>query len=288
MGTFASFSRTHGGGLAAFVVVAMAGCGVLVEQNPKFSAGDELETGTGTSDTGEGTDGSESDESGTEGSGSGETTGDEDGDDDGLGACEEGLLDCDGELGCEASAADPATCGGCSHSCIVDGEVHSCFDGVCSGTVTLDASADLFVDEGANDQNFDGAAELEVSGAPPREVLITFDEVDLLPAGATVVGASLDLISIDPGAQIHVHRILEPWDPAALTWASRPTVAGSAAVWNPPVGAVSVAIDEIAEDWLVHGEPNYGITLRTMMDDGAVFRAIESGEGPVLNLDLTW
>ena len=152
------------------LATATLGCSVLVEINPEFN-----------------------DERGSEGDGA-EGTGGE-----GHSECPEGMLDCDEFPGCESSAEAVETCGSCSHSCVVEGQVLSCEAGTCVGTLEFPATGDVTIDESQPDTNLEGEVDLWVRSMPRSDVLVGLPDLTGIPLEASVESASLEIAVTNPG-----------------------------------------------------------------------------------------
>jgi len=259
------------------IVASASGCLALVDPNPSFDAGLD---DSGADDSGETGKSSET--------GKGSETGDAGETGDAVPtACAEGSLDCDEIAGCEASAEAPETCGSCDHSCIVDGVTHSCGAGVCTASFELPALSDVIADEAMPELNYEGDDVLWVRANPSCDAFIELPALPEIP-GASVDAAWLALIATDGGANVEVRRLLDPWDASELTWSSPPALDEVAvASFSPGLGGVGVRVEALAEIWL-SGAPNYGLALTTEINNQAAFASIETGEGPVLHLELSW
>jgi hypothetical protein len=171
-------------------------------------------------------------------------------------------------------------------------------------TVTLVAVADSYLDSrsGYQDTNYGTSADLYVRGSPVR-ALARFD-LSSLPAGATVISASLQLYKrygvAEDGRAYTANRVTGAWTETGVTWRRRDattlwatpggeyTAVGAASTVLPD-GAVWVSWDVtgIVQGWAGGAQPNYGFLVRDAAEDGSanrysIFRSREYAADPSL------
>ncbi len=81
------------------------------------------------------------------------------------------------------------------------------------------------------------------SGAPSRNILLRFPNIigpnsGQIPAGATIISATLQLTLWNTGDAVSAYQLLEDWDEATATWNSRGMGLG---VWTNPGGGPSLS-----------------------------------------------
>ena len=142
-------------------------------------------------------------------------------------------------------------------------------------------AADTWLDPDGPDSNWGDADLVHLQGPlTPDRLLFRFDLAQL-PAGATVVSATLTL-QVElwgdqslPGAAV-AYRVLAPWDEATATYGSPWTAPGLAAGWDydsvplgmapvPDLGALVLDVTPAVAAWLA-GQPNYGLVVMMAED----------------------
>lgn len=101
----------------------------------------------------------------------------------------------------------------------------------CSGSATLVAVADAWIDEKDDTTNYGASQQLYVeSNKKNLRTLVRFD-LSSIPANCTVTSATLRLFASnsDDSRSVQVYRAAAAWAENTVTWNNQPTVAG------PPV-----------------------------------------------------
>lgn len=99
-------------------------------------------------------------------------------------------------------------------------------------------------------------------------------ELSRVPAEATIVAASLQLVAVETGAgpepllPLFVHNVTKPW-PACPTWNTLGSAVGSS--WasiavGPAVSVYTIDVTDLVKSWLSGALPNYGFMLRSEED----------------------
>lgn len=164
-------------------------------------------------------------------------------------------------------------------------------------------ATDSEIDDSAPSDNRGGATLMRVDGMPLRRGLIRFD-VTSVPAGAVILAASLRVVTTNddplPSGTVRVHRLLESWDEASVTWNERsPGVAWTTAGAGAPGSHDPVVLAEFEPDeetepyvvslpvgvisgWVVDPASNAGLLLVAWMtgDQSAYFYSSEAGMPP--------
>ena len=241
----------------------------LIAPNPRF-VGDETQGETTATETG--LDGAEA--SGAEAGGA---------DDE----CEAGMLDCDGEPGCETSAQSPLSCGSCDHSCEFAGAVHDCELGECVGSPVLSGFPDTYIDAEEPGLNRGMDNDLHLRGGDKAEE--SYISLPPLPPGALVLDAKLvlDCGSPDLPASYDLYRVESPWSEQALTWQNRPQISDAPVTsFLAEPGESVIELGVFADDW----PAPHGITLRKANGDMAhtTCSSKEGDKPPRLELELVW
>ena len=87
---------------------------------------------------------------------------------------------------------------------------------------------------------------------------------------------------------VGVHEVLGSWTADELTWANSPEVVEDPEiVFSASPGTFAVGLDGLVEGWFVSGQ-NEGLCLQTLAPELTDLYASESGEGPVLRIEMTW
>jgi len=144
-----------------------------------------------------------------------------------------------------------------------------------------EVAADTWLDPDVPDSNWAGADLVHLQGPLTPDRLLFYFDLSALPAGATVVSATLTL-QVElwgdqslPGAAV-AYRVLAPWDEATAAYGSPWTAPGLAAGWDydsvplgmapvPDLGALVLDVTPAVAAWL-RGEPNYGLVVMMAED----------------------
>jgi len=238
--------------LVAFALTGSSAC--LVEPNPDFTEAQASETGSSPSE------------------------------------CLPGTLDCDDEPGCEASSADPLSCGSCDKRCMIGDQLLECVVGLCVGTVTLTELEDAYTDRDAPDDAFGGEPVLRVDSR--RDAYVK------LPDLAEFAHVNLERIeltlpcSLANGA-VDINRLEMNWDELALTWNNAPNLVGGTLMsFESELGDNVIDLTDRVPGW-PGGSTKHSLALRSKVEvgpsqDGIVFASRESGAGPSLSITSSW
>ncbi|MFO7565541.1 MAG: DNRLRE domain-containing protein [Enhygromyxa sp.] len=205
--------------------------------------------------------------------------------------CEDGFADCDGEPGCEASLDDPETCGSCSKSCEIAGQLLECDAGQCVGELLFVDLPDAHVDRQQPDQNFGLEPILAVDG--DRDAYLELPNLGLMPLGVTIHSAALHLSCTDPGSALDVYRIENSWDEQAMTSDNAPGLGNARLLtFSPRVGENVLELVGLLPSWQV-GMPNRSLGLTPASNAGpspdpVEFSSREGGSPPYLVLSVSW
>lgn len=153
------------------------------------------------------------------------------------------------------------------------------------GVATLqgpEAAADTWIDPDGPDGNWGDADLVHLQGPLTPDRLLFYFDLAGLPAGATVVSATLTL-QVElwgdrslPGAAV-AYRVLTPWQAETATYDAPWTAPGLAAGWDydsvplgmapvPDLGALVLDVTPAVRAWL-GGQPNNGLVV--MMAEGS-------------------
>jgi hypothetical protein len=145
---------------------------------------------------------------------------------------------------------------------------------VTSVIVVESGVADAEIREQMPDQGYGSGIVLTADGDPLQRILIQFDLVTVMAAGATVDEAVLELYvaNDNPVASVKVQPVLEEWRETEVTWAERTrgvpwTAPGGTLGWELatvlPVGHEIVATDvvELVRAWNEGTYANHGVAL---------------------------
>lgn len=155
-------------------------------------------------------------------------------------------------------------------------------------TVQIPTAGDTYVDLSAANSNFNNSSELQVGSQDgltlTKRTLIEFSNSSFWHK--QIVEADLSLFqfgqnSCTPTKPIDVHRItgaVDPWDPAAVTWNTKP--ATSVFVTRTNLGCdddwVSWDVKTAVQDW-ANEEDNYGFMIKAQLEtDGLTWKRFRS------------
>jgi hypothetical protein len=107
-----------------------------------------------------------------------------------------------------------------------------------------------------------------------------------VPAGATIVEATLALTVTQIGGSQFLHQVAEAWTEANVTWNSfatpgSPGSKGPTTSFNTTLGVVTVNITGIVQNW-INGDANEGVFIWTTSFDGTDYESSESANPPRL------
>jgi hypothetical protein len=131
--------------------------------------------------------------------------------------------------------------------------------------------------------NYGSATTVIVSGGAgtlppsPRYALLRFD-LGAIPAGATVISASLNLDQTSVGPEVGgAYRITKPWDEATVTWSSFGNAFDPAVVknFNTSIAKLKIDVLPLAKLWVSNPSSNHGLLLKTGGDGKMLLKTQE-------------
>lgn len=219
--------------------------------------------------------------------------------------CQAGFEDCDGDAatgvgGCEADLSRDATCGACGKNC-GDSVGFVCIaGGLCSGSFSVPLE-EGYVASAFPMSNYEMAPSIILDGSPQFLGYIQPEDWGAaLPGGipmtgATVVDANLRVYNHafeDSMTFVHVQQVTSAWDPAFVTYDTRPSVTG-ANVDTEKVGVGWHAFDvtPIVGSWF-SGAAAHGFQLHTLDNNSSHWYTAASpmgtGFAPALDVEVTY
>ncbi|MCD4680326.1 MAG: DNRLRE domain-containing protein [Bacteroidales bacterium] len=144
--------------------------------------------------------------------------------------------------------------------------------------ITVPSIADAYVDEALPNKNFGDEDVLEIAydGVQRRISYIKF-QLDLIPDYANgidfaqLIVFSWDEPVINPSTP-NGFALLSDWEESSVTWNNKPTESvGGAFIIQTIYNDGTFYLFEITgtvDDWIIDGEPNYGIALRCLNSQG--------------------
>ena len=145
--------------------------------------------------------------------------------------------------------------------------------------VTIDAVADVFVDEGAPDSNSGGDQKIRVGGlgdtaggAYPAGVKRGFVRFDLpsMPRGISLTAVRFQAYQTDIHAEdgFRVFDVADSWDEMSVTWDSQPPVGALLGVMPVSFGQACTFEDpdltSLVGRWRDGSQPNHGLSFRVI------------------------
>jgi hypothetical protein len=109
-----------------------------------------------------------------------------------------------------------------------------------------------------------------------------------VPAGSTIVSATLELNVTNTGKGQLIYQVTEGWTESGVTWNSfaipgAPGTKGSGIAFVTRIGVIVINITSIVQNW-VSGDSNIGLLIRSDSTDGADYRSSESTTPPKLTV----
>ncbi len=191
----------------------------------------------------------------------------------------------DGESDPQSDVAAPAEALGEAHQAAVSTPTLCTSFRSDLGTKVNDAS--VYVNK--PDTNYGAATSIIISGgsasAPPavRYGLFRFD-LSAIPSDATVLNAGLTFNQTNDGVVTGtVHRIINPWDQATVTWNSFNSAFDPAVLktFSTATAKITVDILPVVKSWVSNALPNHGVVVAT---PGNSKMTAKTSEWPIVTL----
>ena len=207
--------------------------------------------------------------------------------------CAEGILDCEPNTpGCQ-SLDTAEHCGVCGNTCEFLGQALECEAGTCVGEVLVTGFKDAYTDINKADEPFGTHNDVHVEGGDtPEHAYLALPNLAMAFADlhAELLAARL-VLSFDDGPEdeLHIHRVLGPWDENSITWNSAPEFGPLTLEQFSPAGEVELDVHTLFPTW--PHQPASLVLISTAEGNGGPhnkFPAHESGMGPRLFLTVSW
>lgn len=158
---------------------------------------------------------------------------------------------------------------------------------------------DAYIYSGEPDTNYGSVTELLVdadncsANETVCRALIKFPdfigpEASQVPAGATILSATLEMTVTDPGGTQLAYQVTEGWTESDVTWNAfavpgSPATVGDPVSYASPTGAVTLDVTSLVQNW-VNGDANQGLFITTSSADGTDYLSSESTSPPKLTV----
>jgi hypothetical protein len=192
--------------------------------------------------------------------------------------------------GASDEATDTGDCGACGNVCEFGGEMLSCVDEQCTGTVVFTDLPDTYVDSVVPEQNFGSDPVLIVDAT--RTTYIELPSIDAIPNSATIEELALYLTCVpEPGASFEIYRVETSWDELLLTGSTAPGLDQSLiSSVSPAIGQNVIELVDLLPSWRM-GNPKRSLAFGPDPNAGPVAVECSSREGnapPFLLVTLRW
>src|SRR5271170_3758667 len=128
---------------------------------------------------------------------------------------------------------------------------------------------DTQINSAATTTKYGASATLNIS--PDNSVLMQFNLADMLPPGTTaaqVLKARLIVFTdgVTTGGTVNLYQVTSTWSEGTVTYATRPSVSGTAAT-SLPIGVANTfhdfTVTPLVQDWITTPASNFGVELQT-------------------------
>jgi hypothetical protein len=156
----------------------------------------------------------------------------------------------------------------------------------CGAPVTVQASADAWIDQNSPKSNKGKDTILNVRSKVPRDnfrALVQFPLPEA-PTGCVMDSATLRLYAagVQEGRTLHALRVASPWSEDRVTWENQPGTRPGAAAAASGLGYIDWTVTSQIEA-IVSSGANYGLMIRDAQEDGDAaqqFHARDKGSHP--------
>lgn len=142
-------------------------------------------------------------------------------------------------------------------------------------TVMIQDFDDVYVDHCNPNVNQGAASTLLVDADPCVYQSLLKPSLALVPSGAVVKSATLNLVCFDIGGKVDVSTVATAWAETSANWTNRPAAATKVASFVPALGVVSIDLSAQVKSW-VDGEKVLGLLLTQTSVDGSDYYSSEA------------